>query len=110
MSGTSSAGDLLVKMKWRSQQNENDGVNQSVTVAHLLKKPNCYVKAFGGVGSPTDAGPPVIKIILQPIDRKGRYAAELADLTILVRSSRQPFLDAARGLTGLGHDPNSRLE
>jgi len=43
--------------------------------------------------------PTTIKIILgKEIERHGRFGASLPDGTVLVGSSRQPFLDAARVL------------
>jgi hypothetical protein len=51
-----------------------------------------------------------IKIILAPVNRRGRSSALLPDGTVLVVSSRQPFLDAARMLIAAGYDPDSWLE
>ena len=51
-----------------------------------------------------------IKIILVPVNRRGRSCASLPDGTVLVGSSRQPFLDAARVLIAAGYDPVSSLE
>jgi hypothetical protein len=51
-----------------------------------------------------------IKIILQGVDQYGHFSASLPDGTALVRSSRQPFLDAARVLVASGFDADSRLE
>jgi hypothetical protein len=42
--------------------------------------------------------PATIKIVLDAINRRGRSSASLPDGTVLVASSRQPFLDAARAL------------
>jgi hypothetical protein len=53
---------------------------------------------------------PIIAIILEPVDRHGRSKASLPDGTMLVKSSRQPFLEAARALMAAGHSPNSWLE
>ena len=50
------------------------------------------------------------KIILERVNRRGRSSASLLDGTILVGSSRQPFLDAARILIAAGYDPDSWLE
>jgi hypothetical protein len=50
------------------------------------------------------------KIILEQLNRRGRSSASLPDGTVLVRSSRQAFLDAARVLVAAGHDPDSWLE
>lgn len=51
-----------------------------------------------------------IKIIFQAVDNVDRFRASLPDGTILVRSSRQPFLDAARVLIAAGHHADSHLE
>jgi hypothetical protein len=51
-----------------------------------------------------------IRIILESVNRHGRSSASLPDGTILVGSSRQPFLDAARVLIAAGNDPDSWLE
>jgi hypothetical protein len=51
-----------------------------------------------------------IKIILVPVNRHGRSSASLPDGAVLVGSSRQPFLDAARVLIAAGNDPDSWLE
>jgi hypothetical protein len=51
-----------------------------------------------------------IKIILESINRRGRSSASLPDGTVLVRSSRQAFLDAARVLVAAGYDPEGSLE
>jgi hypothetical protein len=48
--------------------------------------------------------------ILEPVNRRGRSRALLPDGTVLVRSSRQAFLDAARVLIAAGYDPDSWLE
>ena len=50
------------------------------------------------------------KIILERLNRHGRSSASLPDGTVLVVSSRQPFLDAARVLIGAGYEPDSWLE
>jgi hypothetical protein len=54
--------------------------------------------------------PATIKIVLEAINRPGRSSASLPDGTVLVGSSRQPFLDAARVLIAAGYDPDSWLE
>src|SRR5258707_4965341 len=51
-----------------------------------------------------------IRIILESVNRRGRSSASLPDGTVIVRSSRQAFLDAARVLVAAGHDPDSWLE
>jgi hypothetical protein len=51
-----------------------------------------------------------IRILVENADRRGRSSASLPDGTILVGSSRQPFLDAARVLVASGYDPDSWLE
>jgi hypothetical protein len=55
--------------------------------------------------------PTTIKIIIgKEIDRHGRFGTSLPDGTVLVGSSRQPFLNAARVLIASGYDPDSWLE
>ena len=50
-----------------------------------------------------------ILIFVEPVSR-GRFCARLADGgRVIVRSSRQPFLDAARRLIDLGYDPTTLL-
>jgi len=41
--------------------------------------------------------------------RSGRYNARLGDGRVLVTASKQPFVDAARRLLDLGHDPTTVL-
>jgi hypothetical protein len=53
--------------------------------------------------------PATIKIVLEAINRRGRSSASLPG-TVLVASSRQPFLDAARVLIAAGYDPGCCLE
>ena len=60
-------------------------------------------------GQPSNP-PATIKIVLEAINRRGRSSASLPDGTVLVGSSRQPFLDAARVLIAAGYDPDSWLE
>jgi hypothetical protein len=50
------------------------------------------------------------RILLESVDRRGRSSASLPDGTILVGSSRQPFLNAARVLIASGYEPDSWLE
>jgi hypothetical protein len=47
---------------------------------------------------------------MESIDRRGRLRASLPDGTVLIASSRQPFLDSARALIRAGHNPESWLE
>jgi hypothetical protein len=56
--------------------------------------------------------PTTIKIIIsKEIEpRHGRFGASLPDGTVIVGSSRQPFLDAARVLIASGYDPDTWLE
>src|ERR1700731_4140887 len=49
-------------------------------------------------------------IILEIVNRHGRSSASLPDGKVLVGSSRQPFLDAARVLIAAGYDPASWVE
>jgi hypothetical protein len=51
-----------------------------------------------------------IRIILKRVNRHGRSSASLPDGTVLVGSSRQPYLDAARVLIATGYDPDKWLE
>ena len=53
---------------------------------------------------------PTIKIIPEAVNRRGWSKASLPDGTVVVASSRQPFLDAARFLIAAGHDPDSWIE
>ena len=49
-------------------------------------------------------------IIVTPTARRpGRYDARLEDGRVLVTASKQPFVDAARRLIGLGYDPTTVL-
>jgi hypothetical protein len=48
-------------------------------------------------------------IYVEEIKRSGRYKAMLADGTVLLKSSRQPFLDGARALLAQGIDPETVL-
>jgi hypothetical protein len=54
--------------------------------------------------------PATIKIVLEATNLPGRSSASLLDGTVLVGSSRQPFLDAARVLIAAGYDPDCWLE
>jgi hypothetical protein len=53
-----------------------------------------------------------ISIIVSPIKASpGRFQARLESTNeLLVGSSRQPFLDSARALIEMGHDPTMMLE
>jgi hypothetical protein len=51
-----------------------------------------------------------IRILVESVDRRGHSSASLPDGTILVGSSRQPFLDAARVLIAAGYDPAGWVE
>jgi hypothetical protein len=51
-----------------------------------------------------------LKIVLQARNRRGQSSARLPDGTILVRSSRQPFLDAARALLDSGYPATTWIE
>jgi hypothetical protein len=48
--------------------------------------------------------------MLEPVNRRGQSRASFPDGTVLLASSRQPFLDAARVLIASGYDPDSWLE
>jgi hypothetical protein len=51
-----------------------------------------------------------LKVLLELTDRRGRSRASLPDGTVLVGSSRQPFLGAARVLMAMGYSPDCWLE
>jgi hypothetical protein len=51
---------------------------------------------------------PTIEIVACPVDQHGRFVAKLGGQP-LCRGSRQPYLDAARRLVELGHDPDALL-
>jgi hypothetical protein len=120
---------------WRSQQNEQKSTCQRLELAHPSKEPLCDKNGNCGIGSPDKQSAPeasvppdplaeskgtvepdgrgrvgAILILLESVDRRGRSSASLPDRTILVGSSRQPFLDAARALIAAGHDPGATLE
>jgi hypothetical protein len=48
-------------------------------------------------------------VYVEEIKRSGRYKAVLADGAVLLKSSRQPFLDGARALLAQGIDPETVL-
>src|SRR5450759_1501882 len=51
-----------------------------------------------------------ILIVVEPVGHHCRFSARLADGgRVIVRSSRQPFLDSARRLLDLGYDPTALL-
>jgi hypothetical protein len=62
---------------------------------------------------PSAAETNVVMIAVTPTaglrGRRGYFDASLADGRVIVRASRQPFLDAARRLLDLGHDPADLL-
>jgi hypothetical protein len=72
--------------------------------------PNSVPGSFSGPIERDRATPETIKIILVPVNRRGRSSASLPEGLVLVDSSRQPFLDAARVLIAAGYDPDSWLE
>ena len=52
----------------------------------------------------------VIRIFVEELpERRGRFVARLGNGQVVVRSSRQPFLDAARVLLAEGADPAEML-
>jgi hypothetical protein len=54
--------------------------------------------------------PNVVMIIVTPTARgPGRYDTRLEDGRVLGKPSKQPFVDAARRLLDLGHDPTTVL-
>jgi hypothetical protein len=72
--------------------------------------PNSVPGSFSGPIERDRATPETIKIILVPVNRRGRSSGSLPEGLVLVDSSRQPFLDAARVLIAAGYDPDSWLE
>lgn len=93
--------------EWRSQQNGHTDLDQSLKLAHQPKKRNCDLNGISEAGSPAGSRQE-INIYLVPVNRRGRYRAELVDGKVLCLS-RQPFLDAARALIAAGLTPNSVL-
>ncbi len=91
----------------RSQQNEHSNLNQALELAHGPKERNCDQSAILGIGSPSTPSTQ-LNIYWEPVDRRGRYRAELADGAALV-VSRQPFLDGARALISAGYSPEAML-
>src|SRR5262245_24904697 len=69
----------------------------------MVKRPG------GGCGRDAASQLTEILILVEPVGR-GRFSARLADSgRVIVRSSRQPFLDAARRLLDLGYHPTAVL-
>jgi hypothetical protein len=62
-----------------------------------------------GLSAPLSNHSP-LKILLELADRRGRSRASLPDGTVIVGSSRQPFLGAARVLMAMGYSPDRWLE
>lgn len=58
--------------------------------------------------SPKNASSRDVVIIVAPADRRDRFSASL-DGGVLVKSSRTPFLDAARALLRKGRDPSTTI-
>src|SRR5262249_33257680 len=50
-----------------------------------------------------------VTIVIEPVGHHGRFRA-CVDGRVIVASTRQPFLDAARVLIGEGHDRRTILE
>ena len=71
--------------------------------------PNPFLE-LGPIEREDKAAAETIKIILRPVNRRGRSRASLPGGTVLVASSRHPYLDAARILIAAGYDPDSWLE
>jgi hypothetical protein len=126
-------------MRWRSQQNEHKPVSQRLELAHPPKEPLYAEKAICAVGSPErESGaeasvPPAPRSESESRQSEltvfGRSASETVERdgggrvgtirilvesvihgTVLVGSSRQPFLDAVRVLIASGYDPHCWLE
>ena len=68
------------------------------------------VRMRGSLEARIAAPPATIKIIIESINKRGRSRSLLPDQTVLVGSSRQPFLDAARVLVAAGYEPDGWLE
>ena len=51
----------------------------------------------------------VMIIVMPTAKRAGCYKARLDDRHVLATGSKQPFVDAARRLVGLGYDPTTVL-
>ena len=68
------------------------------------------IKGKATVERDDEGGAGTIRIILESVNRRGRSSASLPDGTVLVASSRQPFLDAARVLITAAYHPDSWLE
>jgi hypothetical protein len=51
----------------------------------------------------------IVIIVNEHDDRHGRISSRLLDGTVVVASSRRPFLDGARVLLQQGHHPDQRL-
>lgn len=97
----------MLDRPWRSRQNEHLGENQSVKLAHPRKEPHGTLNEISADGSPSVIDSR-IDVYWAPVDRRGRFRAELADGTVLA-VSRQPFLDAARVLISAGYSPEIML-
>jgi hypothetical protein len=67
--------------------------------------PNSVRGSFSGPIERDRVTPETIKIILVPVNRRGRSSASLTEGLILVGSSRQPFLNATLVLVAEGYDP-----
>jgi hypothetical protein len=79
--------------------------------ANLELLPNPFLEPLPGPIEREDkAAVGTIKIILRAVNQRGRSMASLPDGTVLIASSRHPYLDAARILIAAGHDPDSWLE
>jgi len=68
------------------------------------------IKGKATVERDDEGGAGTIRIILESVNRRGQSSASLPDGTVLVASSRQPFLDAARVLITAAYHPDSWLE
>jgi hypothetical protein len=66
-------------------------------------------RRVNGVAPRAAPDPTAILIIIEPVGYRGRFSARLDDGSVLVTASRQPFVDAARRLVGLGYDPTTVL-
>jgi hypothetical protein len=85
------------------------GASVPATRQDVRLPPNPFLEP-GPIEREDKAAAGTIRIILENVNRHGRSSASLPDGTILVGSSRQPFLDAARVLIASGYEPDSWLE
>jgi hypothetical protein len=91
-----------------SANNINDLNCQTILTAHFDTQR--IFPALSNLIVVCDDGNATIKISLERVNRHGQSSAKLPDGTLLVRRSRQAFLDSARTLISAGCDPDIWLE